>query len=266
MENRLEILLVEDDEQDCIEIINAVDNNTDDFMLIAVTNNSERAFEHVLDSKPDAVILDLELHYGGGDGIDFLRKLKEAQLPRTPYILVTTNNISTTTHEVARNLGADFIVTKNQENYSAGYVLKLLKATKSVILNRRSVIVNNNGNVISLEETPTLTAKRIQTRIETELIALGISSKAVGYKYLIDAITIIMKEPVTRVCGVIGKKYGKTESSVERAMQNAIDRAWKTADTDALDANYRAIIRSDKGTPTVTEFIFYYARKIKADF
>ncbi|MDE7181659.1 MAG: response regulator [Clostridia bacterium] len=261
MENKLEILLVEDDEQDCIEITNAVNNNPDDFILIAVTNNSERAFEHVQDSQPDAVILDLELHHGVGDGIDFLRKLKAANLPRTPYILITTNNISPYTHEIARNYGADFIMTKSQENYSANHVLELLKATKSIILNRRSV--KNKDGVISFEETPTVKANRIKKRIETELITLGVNPKDVGFEHLVEAITLIMKEPVTRVCGVIGKNHNKTESSVERAMQNAIDRTWKTADTKVLETHYTAIIRSDRGTPTVTEFIHYYARVIK---
>ena len=264
MENRLEILLVEDDQRDCLEMVNAINNNPDDFVLITVTNNSERAFEHVQDSRPDAVILDLELHHGGGDGIDFLRKLKAANLSRTPYILVTTNNISSVTHDIARSYGADFIMTKNQKDYSADKVLEFLKATKSVILSPRAV--KSNDGVISFEETPTVKSNRIQKRIETELLTLGISPKAVGYQYLVEAITLIMQEPVTRVCGVIGKNHNKTESSVERAMQNAIDRAWKTADTNVLDAHYTAIIRSDKGTPTVTEFIHFYARVIKPDY
>lgn len=264
MENKLEILLVEDDEQDCKDITAAVDNNPDDFTLIAVTNNSTRALQHVQDSQPDAVILDLELHYGGGDGIDFLRKLKEARLPRIPYILVTTNNISTVTHEIARNLGADFILTKNQENYSANYVLDLLKSTKSVILNRRSYNVKDGA--INYEETPTQKEKRIQRRIWTALDRIGINQKSIGYKYLEDAIAITIKEPVPRICGVIGDKYNKSEASVERAMQNAIDRAWRTTDINELYSNYKARIRSDRGTPTVTEFIHYYARTIKPEF
>ncbi|MDE5721640.1 MAG: response regulator [Clostridia bacterium] len=261
MEKRLEILLVEDDQQECKSIIDAVDNNPDDFLLIGVTNNSMRAFQHVIEAQPDAVILDLELHHGGGDGLDFLKRLKEAQLPHTPFILITTNNISMLTHEVARELGADYIMTKNQKDYSAKSVLEFLKITKSVILNRRQHV---GVNVV--EESPTIAAKRIKRRICTELEKVGISPKAVGQKYLVDAITITIQQPVTRISDVIGKNYRKTESSVERAMQNAINRAWKTFDVNELYANYTARIRPDKGTPTVTEFIHYYAQKIKNDF
>ena len=36
-------------------------------------------------------------------------------------------------------------------------------------------------------------------------------------------------------------------------------------DPEELLANYTARIRSDKGVPTMMEFIYYYAGKIKAD-
>lgn len=260
MDERLEILLVEDDQTACKELIETVDNNTDDFVLIGITNNSSKAFQYVEQTCPDVVILDLELHHGGGDGLEFLKQLKESHLPHTPFILVTTNNISKVTHEIARNLGADFIMTKTQEGYSAKSVLEFLKITKSVILNRRT---RNHSNINN--ESPTQAAKRLQRRICLELDKVGISAKSIGYNYLIDAITITIKDPAHRLCDRIGEKYRKTATSVERAMQNAINRAWKTSDIQDLLDNYTAKIKSDKGVPTVTEFIHYYAQKIKND-
>ncbi|MDE7264673.1 MAG: response regulator [Clostridia bacterium] len=260
MEQKLELLLVEDDQNDCKELVNAVDNDPDNFVLIGITNNSARAFQHVIEDKPDAVILDLELHHGGGDGMDFLKRLQEAQLTRPPFILVTTNNISTVTHGIARELGADYILTKNKEDYSAKSVLEFLKIAKTVILKSKL-----QAALQPEEESPTQKAKRIQRRICSELNAIGISQKSVGYQYLIDAITITIKEPVTRICALIGEKYRKTENSVERAMQNAINRAWSTSDIEDLLEHYTAKIKSDKGVPTITEFIFYYAQQIKND-
>lgn len=260
MDKKLEILLVEDDQNACKEIINEIDENPDDFFLIGITNNSSRAFQYVIDTHPDAVILDLELHSGGGDGLDFLKRIKESQPTRMPFILVTTNNISAVTHEIARELGADFIMTKNQEGYSAKSVLEFLKITKSVILNRRTQIQSN-----IIEESPTQAAKRLQRRIFLELDKVGISAKSIGYTYLVDAITMTIKEPGLRLCDKIGEKYRKTATSVERAMQNAINRAWSTSDIQDLYDNYTAKIKSDKGVPTLTEFVYFYAKKIKND-
>lgn len=260
MDKILEILLVEDDQTACKELVQAVDNNPDDFNLIGITNNSSRAYQYVVESCPDAVILDLELHHGGGDGLEFLKRLKDSQLSRTPFILVTTNNISEVTHEIARKLGADFIMTKSQEGYSAKSVLEFLKITKSVILNRR-----NQNQSSGFEESPTQAAKRLQRRICLELDKIGISAKSFGYNYLIDAITITIKEPTQHLCDRIAEKHRKSATSVERAMQNAINRAWNTADIQDLLDNYTAKIKSDKGVPTITEFIYYYAQKIKND-
>lgn len=261
MENKLEVLLVEDDQTACQEIVKEADNSPEDFYIIGVTNNSARAYQYVIEANPDAVILDLELHHGGGDGLEFLKRVKDSNLTRTPFIVVTTNNISTITHRIARELGADFIMTKNQEGYSAKSVLNFLKITKSVILSRRLQVHSTIK-----EESPTQKAKRIQRRICNELNKVGISPKSVGYKYLIDAIAITIQEPVQHICNVVGNKYGKSENSVERAMQNAINRAWKTSDINELLANYTAKIRSEKGAPTLTEFIYYYAQKIGNDF
>lgn len=259
MDKKLEILLVEDDQTACKEIIQEIDNNPDDFTLIGITNNSARAFQYVKEVCPDAVILDLELHHGGGDGLEFLKQIKESHPSRIPFVLVTTNNISEITHAVARELGADFIMTKNQEGYSAKSVLEFLKITKSVILNRRKQAQSSGY------ESPTQAAKRLQRRICLELDKVGISAKAIGYTYLIDAITMTVKEPTQHICDKIGEKYRKSATSVERAMQNAINRAWNTSDIDDLLANYTARIKSDKGVPTITEFIFFYAQKIRND-
>ena len=48
-------------------------------------------------------------------------------------------------------------------------------------------------------------------------------------------------------------------------MQNAINRTWYTSDTEDLLKYYTARIRSDKGVPTLMEFISYYANKIRTE-
>lgn len=257
MEKRLEILLVEDDANTCREIVQEADNNPDDFFIIGVTNNSACAYRYITEEYPDAVILDLELHQGGGNGLELLNQIKESHLAKKPFFLITTNNISPFTHKIARESGADFIMTKNQVGYSAKTVLDFLKITKSVILSRKD---QKNSTT---DESPTQKSKRIQRLIYSELNKIGISPKSVGYQYLADAIEITMQNPVQHICNVIGFKYGKSENSVERAMQNAINCAWRTSDIDDLLTNYTARIKSDKGAPTLTEFIFYYATKIK---
>lgn len=261
MKAPLTILLVEDDPTACQNISKIIDD-FEDLLLVGITNNATRAIELIKDTLPDAIILDLELHIGSGNGLSVLQGLTQMGLPKKPYILITTNNSSVVTYESARQMGADFIMSKHQADYSEQNVIDFLRMMHQVIQKNRTKA--EMARVTT--ESPDQYNKRIRKRIMTELNMVGISPKAVGYQYLVDAIQMIIKKPAQNLCCIIGEKYSKTESSVERAMQNAINRAWKTSDLNDLLVNYTAHIHSSKGVPTITEFVYYYANKIKNDY
>lgn len=121
MDSVLSVLLVEDDIQACNEIESYI-YSLDDIELTGVTNSSARAFQIVQDTLPDAIILDLELHHGRGSGLSLLQSLQAEMVDKRPYIVVTTNNSSAITFEAARQLGADYIFAKHQEDYQKGYL------------------------------------------------------------------------------------------------------------------------------------------------
>lgn len=259
--DELSVLIVEDEPSVCQSFLNLAEN-IEDICIVSVTNNASKEVSDIKDFLPNAVILDLELHQGGGSGLDVLQELQELPLETVPYILITTNNTSSITYEYARQLGADFIMSKHQENYSEKTALDFLKMMKNVIHNKRKT-----SPLIQLTtESPKQQNKRITRRIISELNNIGINPKSVGYQYLIDAIFIVIQKPTQNLCTVIGQKYKKTESSVERAMQNAICRAWRQTDIEDLLRYYTAKVHSEKGVPTVTEFIYYYANKIKNEY
>lgn len=51
--------------------------------------------------------------------------------------------------------------------------------------------------------------------------------------------------------------------TISRAMQNAILYAWRISAIEDLTTYYTAKINYETGVPTPTEFIYYYANKIK---
>lgn len=259
MERMLTILLVEDDPLECNEI-SAYIERFDDIELIGITNNADKALKDIIDKLPDAIILDLELHKGSGNGLTLLQELQSINLSFKPYILITTHNPSAITHDIARQNGADFIMTKYQEDYSAKTVVDFLRTLKHILHSKKP------NDKVSFIETPEQKKERFHRRICREFDLIGISHKDVGYKYLIDAILLIIDKPTPNICVIIGQNYGKTEASVERGMQNAINKAWSYGDIEQLYKYYTAKIHSDKGVPTVTEFIYYYAYKIKNEY
>ena len=261
MNNVLTILLVEDDLAVCQNFVEYADT-FDDVSLVSVTGNAAKALQDIHDYLPNAIILDLELHHGSGSGLDVLQGLKDMMLDVSPYILITTNNSSSVTYEYARQLGADYILYKHQDNYSEKEALNLLRTMKNIIKSK----IKSSPLYSHTSETSTQRDQRILRRITSELNQIGISPKVKGYQYLTDAIQLIIEEPRQCLCSIIGQKYGKTDSSVERAMQNAINKAWRTNDIGELLSHFDAKISSEKGVPTITEFVYYYANKIKNEY
>jgi len=257
MDRPLSVLLIEDDSYECQEMIKAMEDK-EDVRSVGVTNNTVKALEQVTDSLPDAIILDLELHEGYGNGIAFLESLKELELPLPIYVLVTTNNISQITHDTVRKLGADFIMVKSQEDYSAKNVIDFLLSLKNIIQGNKKVRQASRD-----VESPEESRNRVLKRIITELDRIGIAPSAVGRTYLIDGIQLVMNGQTEKLYNTISINHNKSAASVERAMQNAIARAWRTSHIDDLEKYYTARIHSSKGVPTAMEFVFYYAEKIR---
>jgi len=260
-EKPLTVLLVEDDQDDC-HVFERLIDSMEDISLIGVTNNEDKALEYAKDHLPDAVILDLELHRGSGNGVAFLEALSEMHMKLFPYILVTTHNVSRITLNRARQLGADFIMVKSQEDYSVWNVIEFLQSLKKTIQDLRKKMW---GKDELAEASPFDLKKRQEARITVEIDRIGISPKALGREYLIDAI-ILRIEGCSNQVAAVARKYGKTDASVERAMQNAINKAWSTTHPDDLSMYYTSRIHSEKGVPTVMEFICYYANIIKAEY
>lgn len=261
MENQtLNILLIEDDATACRELSLYIET-IDDLKLIGITGDSKEGIEMVKSMLPDVVILDIELHHGTGNGIMFLSKLNELQLSRRPYILITTNNASNTTYESARQLGADFIMAKYKSDYSAQYVIEFLRMIQHTILTHHRAV----SSELPQENHKEKKMQMCLRRINRELDLIGISPKNIGYQYLSNAILMIMEDPTTSIYRQLAEKYKKSDASVERAMQNAINRAWRISDIEELLSHYTAKIHSEKGVPTTLEFVYYYANKIKID-
>ena len=258
MDKILSILLIEDDVEACNELRHSIEKN-DLLKLVEMTNDAHKALDYVRAHLPNVIILDLELHLGGGNGLMFLNDLKKLTLEHQPYILVTTNNMSEVTLEQARRLGADFTLAKYEDGYSADYVVDHIELMRAAILKK-------NSKFSPLPEmSPAEAEQLLIKRIHRELDLVGINPKAIGYQYLVDSIILTIQGCEETLGRALSTKYNKTGVSIERAMQNAIKQAWTTNDVEDLLQFYTARIRPEKGSPTLMEFVCYYANKLKND-
>lgn len=258
MKNKLTILLIEDDENTCKELKDHFDT-CEDLALVEHTNDANIGLKLVAAHLPNVILLDLELHLGGGNGLMFLDQLNKTTLVQTPFIIVVTQTMSTYTLDQARQLGADFIITKYDSCYSPEYVASTIRLMQGAIMRKNTSVAQHTN------ATPAQMENLVEKRIQREMELIGINPKNKGFGYLVDAITLYMKDPNVNLSQSLVAKYHKSDKSIERAMQNAIKRAWDTNDIDDLLKYYTARIRPDKGFPTLMEFICYYSNRIKND-
>ena len=258
----MRVLLIEDDERECALYKQIIENN-EKVKLVAITNSSSEAIKYVNNLKPDGVILDLELNNGEGSGFDFIEKLKEQNLDKYPKIVVTTNIYSDSVYNFLHKNKIDFIFYKNQITYSRENVLNTLLLLKAYEKPNNMIDFKLNDN----ENDNNNSNNKLSDLINKELDLIGIGTHLKGRKYLFDAIYFIVEnegrdENITVIQYLVGK-YKRSNSTISRAMQNAILHAWRISSIEDLSALYTARINYETGVPTPTEFIYYYSDKIK---
>lgn len=254
MTNKLNVLIVEDDENDCKALVAEINANADKLCLAGVSKSSDDALAFIRNHNPHAVILDLEFQEGRGDGMDLLDKLRSMLICPKPYIVVNTNSASKITRNSAKKMGADYEFAKWQKGYSPKMVINQLLFVMPEIL--------------GCEEEPLapLTEGQLENKmrdfVQDQFNKLGVSTKKAGYGYLVDAVILAAKGENQNWGKTIGEKNGKKEDSVTHAMQYAINSTWTTADISDLHKYYTAPLRKDKYVPTANEFVFFYKQKL----
>jgi len=251
----MRILLIEDSPEDR-ELFTEHINGRQDVMLVGITNSSEKGIEIIKHCQPEAIILDLELIFGEGSGIELLNQLEHLGLKPKPIIVVTTHIPSKIVHTLIHGKGVDFIFYKLQTGYSPERVISFLLLMR-----------NPAGGNATSQRSPSQSHKdgELARAIERELDAVGISMKYTGRKYITDALKLISSEnskttnsAIRQVSESVKKEY----SSVIRAMETAIKNAWYDSKTDA-EKHYTGRIDKRKGYPTPSDFIHFFKEKLR---
>lgn len=233
-------------------------NKKSSYTLIAQTASSIDALELVKATIPNVVIVDLELHDGVGSGILFLDKLKSLTIKVKPFVVVTTNIKSETIYNKIHN-NSDLIFWKKQAGYSPNFVLEVL----SLVLKDSSILSKSNISEQIIQNRQ----EKIINYINSELDNIGINYKLKGRIYIYEGLLYLLSDEqndnsYNSVFQYLAQKYKLHIGSIGRAIQTAINEAWRTSSIEDLQANYTAKINYHTGVPSPTEFICYYHQKI----
>ncbi len=224
--------------------------------VAGIVEDGEAALSLLREHKPEAVVLILGKH--SDDSIGLLRRMRKLELPSSPYIFIIADAPTPIIYELIWEYGANFVVDKKRHGYSAQFVADFLAVIQDQ-LSRGDAM-----NILTVESS-SQRRKRLVTRIRTELSRVGVSPKWTGYRYLTIGIRIMVETMTTALYAAIAAEVGKTPTSVERAMRNAIVLTWNRGDKEAL-SNYTAKLPRGKTVPTVREFISFYANKLRLEY
>lgn len=244
MENKIRIV-VADNDAELARLLEAqiVKEKEYDLDIVGTATSGQAALKLVGERKPDVLLMDLML--SGMDGLEVMRRLKEAG--NAPRIVVLSSFSNSEIAAACSALGANYFISKPCPS---------------------EVVFNNIRQVMQLGQRGA-GAARAEERAEPELEAtvteiiheIGVPAHIKGYQYLREAIILTIHDmdminAVTKVLyPAVAKRYGTTPSRVERAIRHAIEVAWDRGDIEVLQKFFGYTVSNIKGKPTNSEFI-----------
>ena len=249
MDEKMRVLLADDDTEFCARM-SAVLDSADDFELVGIAENGEKALSAVNELRPDVLIIELMLPVM--DGMSVLSRLHEQDGPH-PAVMVFSAFASPQIGAECAALGVDLFLRKPMEPQAVCERLRLWRTGQL--------------RAVKAEESMAL-----ELRVTEVIHQVGVPAHIKGYQYLRDAIIMVVKDQemmgsVTKILyPAIAKKNQTTASRVERAIRHAIEVAWGRGKMETIDELFGYTISTGKGKPTNSEFIALISDKIFLEY
>lgn len=264
----MRLLLIEDDVGDALRFTECANRRTD-IKFVGMTDSCEDGLKLVKSRLPEAVILDLQLVKGKGSGLHFLEALNETDLSLRPIVAVTTSNQSDVVYRRIEDLGADWFFSKMQQDYTEDLVVETLLSLRKALDAKQKkspdALQSDLRHSKSMVESPDDLRDRIFKRIDVELDLVGIRARLKGRVYLREGIYFQMYSEKERGSGIeqVALTHKHAYGTIVKVMQTAINDAWSNTDIEELRTYYTARVSTKTGSPYVSDFIHYYAEKIR---
>lgn len=260
----MRIVLIEDDVIAC-KAFDECDEHRDDIDIIGMTGKSDEGLKLTKHKLPDAVILDLELSWGKGSGIGFLKELQKVSFVVRPIIIVTTENNSPATRALLhKEYAVDFTFWKFQEDYSADMVIDHL-----LEIHTHGGKCSGVSPQLQSLKSPEDIENGIKQRIKAELDMFAMSNGYVGREIAEQGLLFLITKGKAfngNIFHELANMFGTDYNNITRNLRRAINDAWLNhPDIDLLAKAYTAPIKASSGVPDCKEFMVYYTNRISDD-
>ncbi len=263
--SELNVAIAEDNPQ-MLSLLNNMLEEEDGFRVVGKADNGEDAYQMILKTEPDLVLMDVIMPKM--DGISVMEKVRqERKIQRQPsFIMVTAAGSEQVTADSFR-LGASYFIMKP---FDRDLVLDKIRRVCQEKSQRPGP--SGVGKIAAYMDKSEYIRQNLEHDVTIMLHEIGIPAHIKGYQYLRDAIAISVSEEdmlvsVTKVLyPTIAKRHDTTSSRVERAIRHAIEVAWTRGRLDTINEIFGYTINNGKGKPTNSEFIALIADKIRLDY
>lgn len=267
MKNKITILLADDNVEFSKTLTDHLDKQ-EDMEVIGIARDGKEAYEMIVNTKPNVVLLDVIMPHL--DGLGVLEKVLNAKLEEPPIFIMLSAVGQDKITQKAISLGAQYYVVKP---FDIELLTQRIREVKFYQPSIKNGFVNREIKQSYIEIDPS--AKKDSDNLEalvTNIIhEVGVPAHIKGYQYLREAIIMVVNDidvinQITKqLYPDIAKKYQTTPSRVERAIRHAIEVAWGRGQQATVESIFGYTISAAKGKPTNSEFIAMIADKLRLE-
>ena len=268
MKEKISVLLA-DDNAEFTNTLTVYLEKQEDMEVIGIARDGKQAYDMIVNTKPDVVLLDVIMPHL--DGLGVLEKVVNAKMENEPIFIMLSAVGQDKITQKAINLGAQYYIVKP---FDIELLTKRFREVKYYQPTTSSNVSNRDLRPSYIDINPS--AKKDQSNLEalvTNIIhEVGVPAHIKGYQYLREAIIMVVNDidvinQITKqLYPDIAKKYQTTPSRVERAIRHAIEVAWGRGQADTVESIFGYTISAAKGKPTNSEFIVTVSDKLRLEF
>ncbi len=262
-------VLIADDNIEFATTLQGYLENEEEMEVVGMAKDGNEAYELILETLPDVVLLDVIMPHL--DGLGVLEKLNTAQISKLPLCIMLSAVGQDKITQKAINLGAEYYIVKP---FDIELLMKRIKELKyyepgSVKGNFASREIKQQYIEIAPESKKD--ESNLEALVTNVIHEVGVPAHIKGYQYLREAIMMVVNDidiinQITKqLYPDIAERYKTTPSRVERAIRHAIEVAWGRGQTDTVESIFGYTVSAAKGKPTNSEFIAMIADKLRLE-
>lgn len=268
MNEKIRVLVADDNREFATTLISYL-SKEDDMEVVEVARDGNEAFEKIVRTKPDIVLLDVIMPHL--DGLGVLEKINDAEIEKKPMCIILSAVGQDKITQKAIDLGAQYYIVKPFD------ISILVKRIKELKYFQPSQYKNNfisreiKTQYIDISPESKKNEENLEALVTNVIHEVGVPAHIKGYQYLREAIIMvvnnidIINQITKQLYPDIAQRYGTTPSRVERAIRHAIEVAWGRGQTEVVESIFGYTVSAAKGKPTNSEFIAMIADKLRLE-